>query len=1062
VRQHECVTEKVTVRQFLSAASSGASLQTRLALALCGAATLPLVVAFALTTQHDETTATLQELTLNRAVAEGIARDTGRLLDGNEQAAVSIANVPGLLDYPPETQTSLLSGLTMVPPVRGWATFDAGGRAIARSDGGPLTDLSAEPIYDNVRSREGPIADVSAAPPGVPPLVRIAVAIRGRAGQLSGMLVLETDQITQTLFSTVAGQGARLYLVDQVGRVLAEPTTGLASSPALDVSSVPLGQALLGSMNQSGTLAYQSRDQQWLAGYSGVPGFGWIVVERPSIVALADVYQNRDALVWVLMIAAVLAMVAGVLVAGWLARPLTVLAAAVKHLGSDGPDAPLPRSHIAEVTLLADNFIELRDRLTERSVQRERAETELRRSEESFRLLFASNPQPMWVYKQPTLEFLEVNAAATASYGYTRAEFLTMRLTDIRTPAESVRLLDALGRGDQQTLTHGASVHRFKDGQLIDVEVAAHPLSFGGVEAALGVVFDVTARKRAEMALRILAQASEVLGGSLDYEATLRQVARLAVPALADWCVVHVVTADNEPREVEVAHVDPAKLELARDLQRRYPPEMTPESGVGKVMSSGESELIVDVSDEMLAAAAQNAEHLLLLRQLGLSSAMIVPMRAQDKVLGAITLVYAESGRHYAASDLSLAEDLARRCGQAIENSLLYRVARDAEAELRHQLDFTRALAESLGEGVYATDEDGRLTFVNPAGQQILGWGAGVLGMKNTHDRVHAHQRNGQSSLTSYLGCALVGTPGTEPTRHVDDDVFTREDGTLVPVSYSTSPIVADGRQVGTVVAFRDVTERKRAEQEILGLNADLEQRVIERTTELKQANQELESFAYTVAHDLRAPLCAMDGFSRILMEGHADGLADEGRRYLRIVRDNAQQMGRLIDDLLAFSRLGRQGLTKQAVRPDKIARQALIDLASEQMGRRVDVTIADLPECQADPSLLRQVFVNLLSNALKYSRTREVTRIDIGNQYVEREQVYWVRDNGVGFNMRYAEKLFGVFQRLHRAEDYEGTGVGLALVQRIVQRHGGRIWAESAPDEGATFYFTVERQSEK
>jgi light-regulated signal transduction histidine kinase (bacteriophytochrome) len=179
-------------------------------------------------------------------------------------------------------------------------------------------------------------------------------------------------------------------------------------------------------------------------------------------------------------------------------------------------------------------------------------------------------------------------------------------------------------------------------------------------------------------------------------------------------------------------------------------------------------------------------------------------------------------------------------------------------------------------------------------------------------------------------------------------------------------------------------------------------------------------------------------------------------------VRDNAQQMGRLIDDLLAFSRLGRQGLTKQAVRPDKIARQALIDLASEQMGRRVDVTIADLPECQADPSLLRQVFVNLLSNALKYSRTREVTRIDIGNQYVEREQVYWVRDNGVGFNMRYAEKLFGVFQRLHRAEDYEGTGVGLALVQRIVQRHGGRIWAESAPDEGATFYFTVERQSEK
>ena len=170
--------------------------------------------------------------------------------------------------------------------------------------------------------------------------------------------------------------------------------------------------------------------------------------------------------------------------------------------------------------------------------------------------------------------------------------------------------------------------------------------------------------------------------------------------------------------------------------------------------------------------------------------------------------------------------------------------------------------------------------------------------------------------------------------------------------------------------------------------------------------------------------------------------------------------MGRLIDDLLSFSRLGRRALSVQPVRPDDIVRQIVVDLTQEDTDRHVDITIADLPSCLGDPSLLRQVFVNLVSNALKYTRQRQLARIEIGYTDTAGETVYWVRDNGVGFDMRYAHKLFGVFQRLHRAEDYEGTGVGLALVQRIVQRHGGRVWAESAPDQGATFYFTLGGQS--
>jgi two-component system, sensor histidine kinase and response regulator len=230
---------------------------------------------------------------------------------------------------------------------------------------------------------------------------------------------------------------------------------------------------------------------------------------------------------------------------------------------------------------------------------------------------------------------------------------------------------------------------------------------------------------------------------------------------------------------------------------------------------------------------------------------------------------------------------------------------------------------------------------------------------------------------------------------------------------------------------------------------------------ELKAANKELEAFSYSVSHDLRAPLRAIDGFSRILLEEHGQQLPEEAREYLELVRRNTKQMGFLVDDLLSFSRLSRQQVKKQTVAPAKIVRQCLEELRGEQNGRRVEITLGDLPPCLADPSLLKQVWFNLLSNAFKYTRKREVALIDVGCRGDDPEaRTYFVRDNGVGFDMQYAPKLFGVFQRLHRAEDYEGTGVGLAIVQRIVLRHGGRVWAEAQPGEGATFSFTLEGDS--
>ncbi|HJS07064.1 MAG TPA: ATP-binding protein [Pirellulales bacterium] len=247
--------------------------------------------------------------------------------------------------------------------------------------------------------------------------------------------------------------------------------------------------------------------------------------------------------------------------------------------------------------------------------------------------------------------------------------------------------------------------------------------------------------------------------------------------------------------------------------------------------------------------------------------------------------------------------------------------------------------------------------------------------------------------------------------------------------------------------------------EEVQRLNAELEERVRQRTAQVEAINEELEAFTYSVSHDLRAPLRGMSGFARVLEEDYGERLDDDGRRYLEIIKSNAAHMGRLIDDLLSLSRLGRQPLKATTISLDELAKEAFREASADDKQRNIELTIDTLPECRGDASLLRQVLINLLSNAVKFTRHASPARIYVGSTSQNGEVVYFVRDNGAGFDMRYAGKLFGVFQRLHGIEEFAGTGVGLAIVKRIVERHGGRIWAEGEPGKGATFYFTLARE---
>ena len=459
-----------------------------------------------------------------------------------------------------------------------------------------------------------------------------------------------------------------------------------------------------------------------------------------------------------------------------------------------------------------------------------------------------------------------------------------------------------------------------------------------------GAIIDITDRKITEKNLSYLVRASTVLASSLDYTKTLQEAARLAVPEIADWCTVDLVAEDGCLQQVALAHKEPEKVQWAKELRKRQGDRnISEEGGVPQVVRTGKPLLYSHIPDEMLVQSARDEEELQLLRSVGMSAAIIVPLKVKGKTIGAMTLISAEMMRHYTDADLQVAQEVAARAGLAVANATAYE---------RSQ---------------------------------------------------------------------------------------------------------------------KELAERKRLQKELSSLNDKLETRVKARTRQLEktnlnlqQSNRELENFAYVASHDLQEPLRKIQAFGNLLEEEYGETLG-EGQDYLRRMRGAAERMSALINDLLAFSRVTTKKEPLRRVNLNEIVSGVMGDL--EDLVRRSDgnVVVSSLPEIVADATQMRQLFQNLIGNALKFRKKDIPPVVKVSAKEIDGGKIeIHVEDNGVGFDEQYLDKIFAVFQRLNGRDEYEGTGIGLAVCRKIAERHGGDITAKSSPGNGATFIVTLLNQQHK
>jgi PAS domain S-box-containing protein len=373
---------------------------------------------------------------------------------------------------------------------------------------------------------------------------------------------------------------------------------------------------------------------------------------------------------------------------------------------------------------------------------------------------------------------------------------------------------------------------------------------------------------------------------------------------------------------------------------------------------------------------------------------------------------------------------------------------RRTEEELRKSKNYLNSIIDSIAEPVFVKDRQHRWVILNDSVCRMIGHTREELLGKTDYEFFPSSEAD-----VFHEKDEEVFRTGNE---NINEEYLTDASGNRHIILTKKTLYTDTSGDAYIIGVISDITRQKQFEDNLKHFNEELEQRVRDRTLALEQSNRELESFSYTVSHDLRAPLRAIDGYSSILIDEAGNNLRESERRLLEQIRKNSRQMATLIDDLTNFARMARQEVNRRTVSPADVVKDVLEELRDERTGRDIEINTGDLPVCFADPVLLHRVYYNLMSNALKFSRSRSKTIIEIGSLQKNDETVYFVKDNGIGFDMKYIDKIFKVFERLCDPSRYEGTGVGLAIVQRIITRHGGTVWAEAERDKGATFYFTL------
>lgn len=560
-----------------------------------------------------------------------------------------------------------------------------------------------------------------------------------------------------------------------------------------------------------------------------------------------------------------------------------------------------------------------------------------------------------------------------------------------------------------------------------------------------GVVMDITERKLAEQQLSRRLRHREVIEriNQLSLNST-------SIEDMLGSVLDEILAVFNADRAFFLYPCDPDAPSWSVPMERTRP-EWPGALARGMVIPTNPEvaaifrELFASTEPLSFGPAAAHRSPASVDEQFSVKSQMQMALRPRVGSPWVMGLHHCAQARTYEEDELLMFKDIGQRVEDALSSMIMLKNLRELNNDFVTLLDNT-------DDFIYFKDQESRIRFCSQTLANITGH-ASWRDMIGKQDKEIFPADTARIYYEEELPIFREGKPLLNKT-----DPYYDAEGKPGWVNTSKLPVFGDDGKtvVGIFGISRDITELKEAEDKINELNRDLEQRVIERTGQLESANKELESFSYSVSHDLRTPLRAIDGFSHILLDDYGDKLDDEGKRLLGVVRDNTQKMGQLIEDILKFSRTGRVEISLAEIDMEKLAHEVFAELPAASGNSKLQLEIAHIPPVMGDRAMMRQVFVNLLSNAIKFSAHKDAAKIEVGGSVAQNEVIYFVKDNGAGFDMQYADKLFGVFQRLHGVDEFEGTGIGLAIVKRIVNRHGGRVWAEGKLNEGATIYFAL------